>query len=290
MFKDAYELVKKVTHPIIVTLRFYDKTIEGGLGSFIILNDDGWLMTAAHNFEAAFAFNQHQIEIKNYHEQLEKINNNKQLKKGQRNALLRANKINKKWVTDFAILFGGKPIEFEKHFIYGKHDLALFKVNKSVIKDQEIFPKIIDPENIKIGTSLCKLGFPFVEFTPTFNEDNGQFELPENLLPVPLFPIEGIYTRNLLSEEEEEGINVKYLETSSPGLKGQSGGPIFDTDGNIFAIQSKNVTLPLGFKGEVKVKGKTIVENQFLNVGIGVHPLTIKHLLDKNDIKYDLAE
>lgn len=290
MFKDAYETVRQFTRPLIVALRFYDKTIEGGLGSFIILNDDGWLMTAAHNFGASFAFKQHEKQIKEYQEQIKKINENKQLKQGQRNALLRANKINKKWVTNFTILLGGKPFKIEESHIYGKHDLALFRVDKNIIKGRRAFPKLIDPEKIKPGTSLCKLGFPFVEFKPSFNEEKGQFNLPHDLLPVPLFPIEGIYTRDRRTKNEEGGINVQYLETSSPGLKGQSGGPIFDTDGNVYAIQSNNLTLPLGFKGKIKVKGETIEENQFLNVGIGIHPKTIKHFLDKHEIKYELAE
>jgi len=290
MFRDAYEIARKYTHPLVVTLRFFDKTIEGGLGSFIILNDDGWLMTAAHNFGASFAFNQHQNEIKEYQEKIQNINNKKQIKEGQKKALLRAIKPNKKWVTNFAILLSGNPIKIEESYVYGKHDLAFFRIDKSAIKDQKVFPKIIDPTKIKSGTSLCKLGFPFVEFSPTFNDANGQFELPKDLLPLPLFPIEGLYTRNLLTNENDGGINVQYLETSSPGLKGQSGGPIFDQQGNIFAVQSKNVTLPLGFTGSVKIKGKTVEENQFLNVGIGVHPETIKFFLDKHNIKYELAE
>jgi hypothetical protein len=226
------------------------------------------------------------LEIADYNDKIHKINSNKQLSIGKRKALLRAIKPNKKWVTNFTILLSGKPIKIEEHYIYGKHDIALFRVNKSLIKGQKIFPKIIDPSNIKPGTSLCKLGFPFVEFKPTFNETTNLFELPLNLLPLPLFPIEGIYTRNLQTNDDEGGINAKYLETSSPGLKGQSGGPIFDMEGDIYAIQSKNVTLPLGFTGSVKIKGKTIEENQFLNVGIGVHPETLTYFLNKHKIKF----
>ena len=290
MFSKAYEIARKYTLPLVVTLRFFDKTIEGGLGSFIILNEDGWLMTVAHNFGASFAFNQHQKEIQEYNDKVKKINSNKQLKVGKKRTLLKAIKPNKKWVTSFAILLSGKPIKIEEYYIYGKHDIAFFRINKAAIKDQKIFPKIINPAKIKPGSSLCKLGFPFVEFTPTFNDSNNQFELPKDLLPLPSFPIEGIYTRNLLDGIEEGGVDVKYLETSSPGLKGQSGGPIFDTEGNIYAVQSKNSTIPLGFTGSVKIKGKTVEENQFINVGIGVHPETLKFFLDKHKIKYTMTE
>ena len=186
MFRDAYEITKEYTHPLVVALRFFDKTIEGGLGSYIVLNNDGWLMTVAHNFEASFAYNQHQKEIKEYQAKIQDINTNKQLKKSQRKALLRTNKPNNKWVTDFAILLSGRSIKIEEFYIYGKHDLALFRIDRSAIMGQKVFPKIIDPKKIKSGTSLCKLGFPFVEFKPTFNEVKNQFELPPNLLPLPV--------------------------------------------------------------------------------------------------------
>lgn len=291
MFNKAYNVANKFTHPLIVTLRFFDSTIEGGLGSFIVLNDEGWCMTAAHNFGAVFTFNQHQRELKECQEKIDKINSNTQIKDKQRKALARAIKPNKKWLTDFAILLGGQPINILQHFIYGENDIAFFQIDSKALIGQKVFPKIKNSSNISPGTSLCKLGFPFVEVKPTFNINTKQFALPPNLLPIPLFPIEGIYTRNLLQGKTVDGsMGILYIETSSPGLKGQSGGPIFDSDGNVYAVQSQNVTLPLGFKGTVVVNGKKIEENQFFNVGIGVHPMTIELLLKKHNIKYDIAQ
>ena len=111
-----------------------------------------------------------------------------------------------------------------------------------------------------------------------------------DLLPVPFFPIEGIYTRNILmGKTSDQAREILFLETSSPGLKGQSGGPICDTEGNIYAIQSQNLTIPLGFMGTVEINKKKVEENQFFNVGIGVHPKIIVDLLTKHNIKFELA-
>lgn len=38
-----------------------------------------------------------------------------------------------------------------------------------------------------------------------------------------------------------------FIETSTPRLRGQSGGPIFDVNGAIWAIQSQTHHLKLGF-------------------------------------------
>lgn len=153
------------------------------------------------------------------------------------------------------------------------------------------YPKFKNPENIEIGTSLCKLGFPFYEINASFDEHKG-FILAENSLPLPFFPIEGIFTRNinLIDELNTSKFKIKFLETSSPGLRGQSGGPIFDREGIIRAVQSRTQHFPLGFSPAVNVNGKETTENQFLNVGWGVHPESIFDFLNEHKISFDIAE
>jgi hypothetical protein len=80
---------------------------------------------------------------------------------------------------------------------------------------------------------------------------------------------------------------LRLFETSSPGLRGQSGGPIFDTKGVVWGIQSLTRHFPLGF--EPTVPGKGVKEHQFLNVGIGVHAVTIVGLLKKQGIECQLS-
>ena len=83
---------------------------------------------------------------------------------------------------------------------------------------------------------------------------------------------------------------LAWLETSSPGLKGQNGGPIFDTDGNIYVVLSKNLTMAVGFNGEIEINGTKVEENQFINVGIDVHARTRVHLLKKHKIKFEMED
>lgn len=79
------------------------------------------------------------------------------------------------------------------------------------------------------------------------------FIYDQSIFPIPMFPIDGIMTRNIISGKSQDGIfEFKWLETSSPGLRGQSGGPTFDKDGNIWALQSQTRHLPLGFSPKIK--------------------------------------
>lgn len=290
MFKKAYEVSSKFTFPLIVAIRFYDKTLEFGLGAFVIINDDGWIMTAAHNVLAPFVFNEHQEKIKDYTDKVERINSNNKLNEKQRKALARAIKPNMKWVTDFAIFLGGQLVKIEEFYIYPEHDIAFFRLEKKAISGITNFPKIINPDSISPGTSLLKVGYPFIEVKGSFNDETNAFELPRDIFPVPFYPIEGIYTRDVANgTTQDKSMNILFLETSSPGLKGQSGGPICDVEGNIYAIQSQNITISMGFKGAVKEAKKIIESDQFLNMGVGVHVRTIVELLKKHSIKFDIA-
>ena len=290
MFSSAYEIARKFTQPRIIAFRFYDGTVESGLGSFVVINDEGWIVTAAHNLEVSFAYTQHQKELKEYEEKIEKINQNNSLKASQKASMIKKLKPNGKWITDFMIWFGCDGVGTQESYIYGENDVAFIRIDKNHLQGFSDLPKFRNPKDFKPGTSLCKLGFPFCPVNATFNLQSKQFEFPPTLLPVPMFPIEGIYTRNLNGGKTKDGkLDIEYLETSSPGLKGQSGGPIFDQQGAVLAIQSKNVTIPLGFKGEVEVNKKKIEENQFINVGIGVHGKTLTDLMKLHKIPYQVV-
>lgn len=84
---------------------------------------------------------------------------------------------------------------------------------------------------------------------------------------------------------------LKYLETSSPGLKGQSGGPTFDVHGNIWAIQSSTNSFPLNFEANKLMNQKQAehIQNQYLNVGLGIHSETIIGFLREMNVTFNLS-
>jgi hypothetical protein len=117
------------------------------------------------------------------------------------------------------------------------------------------------------------------------------FSVPPDQAQIAFFPIEGIYTRtiNIDPPNPAPGFPLMFVETSSPGLRGQSGGPTFDTDGAIWAIQSQTGHLPLGFSPEIKEGGKAQKEHQFLNVGMGVHVETVLGFFNQLGIKHNVG-
>jgi S1-C subfamily serine protease len=93
-------------------------------------------------------------------------------------------------------------------------------------------------------------------------------------------------TRHLAQDNEIMG-----LELSTPGLRGQSGGPLFNQDGLVCGMQSVTNHLHMGFdmkNFEYKTSGHSIkVTNQpFLHVGHCVHVDIIKQFLKDHQIRF----
>jgi len=277
MFVNGYRLASRFTSPVIVSTRLFNGDVDCGCGAFIILNNEGWVITVAHLFNSFFAFQQHREEIKQYRR--------KKFKK------IRRIKANSKWVTNHSIWWGRDGVRLRDIKILPEGDLAIGRLEPFDSSWFSTFPVFKNPtSNLDIGTSLCKLGYPFYKIEATFDETNDRFNLAPNALPIPRFPIEGIYTRNIIAgRSRDDKYEIKLLETSSPGLRGQSGGPIFDVNGTVWAIQSRTTHFPLGFSPKIKKDNKEVEENQFLNVGLGIHPELIVAFLQNNNVRCNLS-
>jgi len=291
VFSNAYKLASCFTQPVVISIRFFDKTVECGCGAFIILNENGWVVTVAHLFESLFAFNQHAKEISEYNKELKALQEDQGLSVKQKKKKSDRLKRNPKWIMNHSFWWGRDGVQLKDIKLLSEGDLAIGRLDPFDPKTTTTYPAIKNPTTLNLGTSLCKLGYPFHKIEATFNETNNRFELAQGALPLPRFPIEGIYTRNILAGKSKDGkYDLKFLETSSPGLRGQSGGPIFDVNGIIWAVQSRTVNLPLGFSPKIMKNGKEIEENQFLNVGIGIHPEVLVKFLSDNGVKFNLSE
>ena len=96
--------------------------------------------------------------------------------------------------------------------------------------------------------------------------------------------ISRLQLKKVENEDNPPSYARKYFETSSPGLRGQSGGPVFDVTGVVWGIQSETTHYPLGFSPK-NAEGQA--EHQFLNSGKAVDAETVCGFLDDNDISYE---
>lgn len=290
MFSSAFLKVSQFTMPVIISQKHYNGSVTCGSAAFIILNEEGWILTAAHILKTLRKHTQDVKLVEQYEKDRLSIDNNAKIKSKDRRKLLRKLNYDDKWTIRQSYWWGADGQIINNFWHNDFLDIAIGKLEpyKKEFFNIRQYPVFKNPRNsMPIGASLCKLGFPFHKISATYNENNDAFLLEKEVLPMPLFPIDGIHTRVSIFFHQETGKSAKFIETSTPGLRGQSGGPIFDVNGNIWAMQCKTVHLPLGFSPKLQKEDNTVIEeHQFLNVGLGTHVEEILKFLDQHNVEY----
>ena len=292
MFTKSLEEVSQFTLPVIISKRYMSGDVEAGCATFIILNSDGWVLTSAHVLGDLLKAKEDAKKVKTYNDELEMIKSDSKLNAKQKNKQLSRHKSNSnpKWILNHSYWWGRDGVTTKEWFFDPLSDLAISRLEPFEGNTVSTYPRFRDLTNpLKTGASLCRLGFPFHAIKASFDESSNSFKLAEGTLPMPRFPIEGIHTRVAIIEDATTKRKTKFIETSSPGLRGQSGGPVFDTDGRVCGLQSRTSHLPLGFSPTVIVGSKEIQENQFINVGLATHVEEIVRLLKEKMISFKTA-
>ncbi|MBI5561126.1 MAG: trypsin-like peptidase domain-containing protein [Deltaproteobacteria bacterium] len=279
MFSKAVEKVERFIRPVVISKRYYSGEVETNGGTITVVNKEGWFLSAAHLFEVVPLFKKHTQEAAEQTAKIEELRK-EDTKSGRRE--LKRLRPNPGWITVYSIWTGKDDQKIVDMNVVPEADILIGRLEPFDPADVAEYPVFKDPKGpLKIGTSLCKIGFAFPEikadYDPAANKFNVNFQ---NLVP---FPLDGIYTRNILFKTpEERNIEVKFIETSSAGLRGQSGGPVFDREGIVWGIQSYTAHIPLDFHPAIEREGKRVEENQFLNVSWAIHPdVTAKFLIGK---------
>ncbi len=265
MFEKALVLAQDYTRPIIVSHRRESGALASQVATYIILNQEGWFLTANH---VVSLLDDLAAEKEKYEKQ-RGPSHNRSARRRKGHGL----------VTEFSAWWGGDGIQV----LDGKRDLeadlAVGRLDPYNPKSVSHYPTFKNPEvNFQPGVNLCKLGFPFNEIKPQFS--NNGFQLA-NAVPTTLFPLEGMYIRTGDIHNQASGRHTLVVETSSPGLPGQSGGPTFDSKGRVWAMQSQTRHYSLAF-GEQKP--------QLLNTGLGVHAKTILEFLEQCGIRVSVSK
>lgn len=291
MFKEAVALASQFTPPVVLSRRSLTGDCSSGIGAFIVINQDGWILTAAHIIEQWSRMVEEVRGSREVESQRRAIEANQAIDhKEKKRQIRRLPDLGKNRTDRCSAWWAFPDASLVEARVLGSVDLAVGRLEPFDPTCVRSYPVFKDPQkDFMPGTSLCKLGYPFHDFRPVYHEDSNRFELPPGAVPLPQFPLDGILTRFISPVEAEKAeYPVLLIETSSPGLRGQSGGPIFDVHGAIWGLQVRTAHYALGFDPPVPGRKPNEREHQFLNVGLGVHAATIIGFLKSLGVKYNL--
>lgn len=291
MFVQSIENAAQFTRPIHSIIRTYaGKKIIPGAATLFFVNEEGYAITCKHVIDLLAASDNLNKQYSHFKTERDKLP-----KDGHYKRNLKGLELKNKYTEESIVQVKNTFVDcvdtmsgFTWH-VHPKYDLAILKFNdykNLYYRDHAVFVK--DSSTIKQGEFVCRLGFPFPEFTNfRFNEISDDIEwTKEGITSSPRFPIEGMVTRFLADETGLFGI-----ELSTPGLKGQSGGPLFNKDGIVYGMQFSTKHLHLGFdiiEKEIITnnKSKKVSDYSFLHLGQCIHVDTIKEFLKEKNVKY----
>lgn len=301
MFTKAHAIAGGFTLPVVISSRLVNGVCNSVIGACVVVNRDGWVLTVAHLMKEIQRQQSNVLQHRSHGTDVRELEQDTVSDRVYRKRRVRTlHRPSKGAVKNHSVWWGRDGAQLHDMAMMPAADLALGRLQPFDPDSVAHYPVFKNPaRNYTPGRSLCRFGFPFHEIKPAFDEKKNIFVLPQGAVPLPLFPLEGIFTRVVIApmpqEESEPAEQGKFIETSSPGLAGQSGGPIVDTDGVVWALQSHTRHYSLGFSPRVPARRKDSKsteqkEHQFLNVGLGVHAELILNFLKHRGIEHQIAD
>jgi hypothetical protein len=127
VFADAYEIAARFTVPVVVSMRLHTGDVHCSVGSAIVVNEGGWLVTVAHVLEPLDLHQRHQPEIAAYDRAVAEI------LKGPDSADEKQSRVDalddgNRWIRNCSIWFGRDEWSVPTFQVLAAADLAIGKI------------------------------------------------------------------------------------------------------------------------------------------------------------------
>src|SRR5437868_11453644 len=106
MFSRALGTMTKFTLPVIFTRQFRKGQLASSLGSFVVVNRDGWIVTADHVVADMLKFSESQREVQYYEAEKQRIDAEPGLKDNEKRRQVQRLSVSDEWITHQAVMWG----------------------------------------------------------------------------------------------------------------------------------------------------------------------------------------
>jgi hypothetical protein len=293
MFVSAIETAARYTRALHTITRVWGSTtVMPGAATLFFVNADGWALTCKHVANQLAEADQTMARFAAFRAERAQLPGGTKARQLLRALVAKhgySSGVLVEMHNTFVNCFEG-PVQLEVR-PHPTVDLALLKFTNFTKLWPTTFATFAGHgADLKQGMMLCRLGFPFPEFS------NFEYEAAADHIrwtsagrtQSPQFPIDGMVTRHI-------GVagGVTGFELSTPGLRGQSGGPAFDSAGRVWGLQSATNHLDLDFDIDVEVlrqgHKRRIKDSAFLHVGHCVHVDVIKQFMRDHGVAFQEA-
>ena len=291
MFSEAVPIAAGFTRPMVISSRTAQGACSATIGACVVVNREGWIVTAGHLLEIVRRHQESARRHQGYRDNVVEFHRDIAADKRFRKRGVRTfHPPGASSVRNHSVWWGADGTRLVEARLAPAADLALGRIEPFDGASVARYPVFKDPSRrYTPGRSLCKLGFPLHSIEPVYDEKANTFTLPAGSVPLPAFPLEGMFTRvvNTRTPGSGEGEPSPFIETSTPSLIGHMGGPVFDCEAVVWGIQSHTMHHPLGFRPPVPDGAPGQVGHQFLNTGLAVHASVIRGFLDAEGVTYE---
>ena len=233
----------KYTFPVISIYRTWDGRTGYGVGSCIVLNKDGWVLTTSHVAEFVPLVKRHREEREEHERRVAEIESSPGLTSEEKREQLGPTPPNPDWITNHVLIWGVpgfeelKPVAREIRADIAA-DLAVARLepfDPARIEDYPVFlPRAAE---IPPRAALYRFGFLPDGVRVAFKEAEKFFDIELGSGPLRLFASVGIHARELLLLVEQEARDVTLIDILGTAAGGLSGGPVLDAQGRLCGLQ-----------------------------------------------------
>ena len=179
MFADACQKVAEFVRPVVVSIRQYDGQVKTQCGTFMVLNRDGWIVTAGHIYDSFMKYQTDQNKLK----EIRELNESRSTRPGAPSMEVKPDPT---YITNHSFWWGWDGVRLNSVFVNRQVDIAVGRLEPFDPSWVNEYPVLKDPAHVRQGTSLCRMGFPFAD-----GQIQSNFDESANAFRIPKFPFRG---------------------------------------------------------------------------------------------------